>query len=248
MKRDLRQVFYSYEHGDESLPRLKDLVSETPDPERSRILAYLRTHCISTTTLSKIDEINPEKRTGSYSIYSDGVYCWDNRFTYYVDKYNIPIPQAFRQHILENFDSRMKRHMLLRLVDCVEILNNPYLGREYYVRINKDGNIRCWNNTDGKAGFFTRIDPEDAAYIIDPVMSELFCYDTDRYGEGCIDGYYWKLTFFRKGKPLVEKEGRTGEDAWRCRSFRDILEFIGRYIPQDLGLDELNRYDTAAET
>ena len=32
MKQKNRHVYYSYEHGDESLPYQQDLVSETPDP------------------------------------------------------------------------------------------------------------------------------------------------------------------------------------------------------------------------
>ena len=46
MKREIRQVNYSYKHGDESLPHLKDLVSETPDSEKSKIVAYLKTHLL----------------------------------------------------------------------------------------------------------------------------------------------------------------------------------------------------------
>ena len=44
MKR--KPVNYSYEHGDETLPHLKDLVSDIPDPMKEKILEYLRTHCI----------------------------------------------------------------------------------------------------------------------------------------------------------------------------------------------------------
>lgn len=44
MRREYIQVGYSYEHGDESLPHLKDPVSDTPDPMKSKIMGYLRTY------------------------------------------------------------------------------------------------------------------------------------------------------------------------------------------------------------
>lgn len=46
MKHEHIQVRYTFEHGDESLPHLKDLVSDIPDPMKWKIMGYLRTHCI----------------------------------------------------------------------------------------------------------------------------------------------------------------------------------------------------------
>ena len=43
MKREIKQVAYSFEYGDESLPHLKDLVTDTQDPEKSKIITYLKT-------------------------------------------------------------------------------------------------------------------------------------------------------------------------------------------------------------
>ena len=62
MKREIWQVNYSYEHGDETLPRLADLVSQTPDPEKRKIMAYLKTHCILTCPGVIYDEITPGKK------------------------------------------------------------------------------------------------------------------------------------------------------------------------------------------
>lgn len=40
MKRNNLKVAYLYEHGNKSLPPLRKLVSEKPDPEKSRIIDY----------------------------------------------------------------------------------------------------------------------------------------------------------------------------------------------------------------
>ncbi len=40
-----------------------------------------------------------------------------------------------------------------------------------------------------------RINKETAGHIINPVTSELFCYDSDNHGKALIDGYRWKMTF-----------------------------------------------------
>jgi hypothetical protein len=63
-----KQVRYSFEHGDETLPHLKDLVSEVEDPEKT------------------------------------GIYFWNDAFINYVDRYNIPVPEEFRNHILKKLE------------------------------------------------------------------------------------------------------------------------------------------------
>ena len=66
-----KQVLYSFEHGDETLPHLKDLVSEVQDPEKSRILSYLRLHCILACPGIIHDEINSDKVIGCGNIFSN---------------------------------------------------------------------------------------------------------------------------------------------------------------------------------
>ena len=247
MKHEHIQVKYLYEHGDESLPHLKDLVSDVPDPMKSKIMGYLRTHCILACPGIIKDEINPDKTIGCGNLYSDGTYFWNDAFFNYVDRYNIPVPEAFREHILNNYNQRMKRHTLLRLVDRVEIHNNPYLGYQYDVSIEKSGVIRYQNNTDCKDGAVLLIKADDAEYIIDPIMTELFCYDTDDHGRAIIDGYHWEIMFYRKEELIDKVEGWPNEDTWRYGRFKSIIEFAERYIPKDLGSGQMNYYKNLEE-
>ena len=139
-----------------------------------------------------------------------------------------------------NRSRRLKRHTLLRLVDRLEIENNPYLGYKFYVVIHRSGLIEYWNNTDHKDKIVTTIARDDAAYIIDPITTELFCYDSDEHGETIIDGYNWKLTFYKNDICIDTVEGRSKEDPWRYSEFKSVVEFAERFIPFDLGSQYMN--------
>lgn len=153
----------------------------------------------------------------------------------YVEKYNIPVPAEFREHILKNYDERIAKHKLLAEVDKVEIYNNPYLGYRYYVKICRNGQVFYRNNTDCKDDALIIIKPDDAAYIIDPIMTELFCYDSDNHGKMYIDSYHWKLSFYKDDDMVKTIEGETDEDPWRFNKIKEIIEFAERFIPKDLG-------------
>ena len=99
-KRNSKPVLYSYEHGDENLPRLKELVSDIPDPQKDLIIDYLKTNCVMVSPGRVEDEIEPGNRIGSGNTFSDGVYYWNDVFANYVEKYNIPVPNDFRKHIV----------------------------------------------------------------------------------------------------------------------------------------------------
>lgn len=235
MVRKNLKVAYSYEHGDESLPPLRKLVSEKQDPEKSRIIDYLWTHCVMTSPGIIKDEISPDKAIGYGNIFSDGTYYWNDVFINYVDRYNIPVPKEFREHILKNYFARKKRHMQLKVVNRIVIQNNPYFGYRFIVSINKNGLVTYQNNLDCNDVIAAHILAGNAGYIIDPIMSELFCYDSDEHGSPTIDGYHWKITFYRDSDIIDEKEGWEDEDSWRYGMFKRNIEFIERYIPHSLG-------------
>lgn len=242
MKRENRLIAYSFEHGDESLPHIRDLVSDIPDPEKNRIISYLKTHCVMACAGMIQDQINPEQVIGFGNVFSDGTYFWNDEFCNYVDKYNIPVPEEFRGHILQNYAARMKRHEQLELVDSVEIRNNPCFGYRYGVRIYRDGVIAYQNAEDCVDGAVMYSKPEDAQYIIHPMMEELFCYDADEHGTAGIDGYHWKIIFYEKDKVVEEMEGWPGENRWRYDEVRKIVEFAERFVGRELGAAEMDFY------
>lgn len=224
-----KSVAYSFEHGDETLPPLKALVSQRPDPEKNKILRYLRTHCVTACPGIIADEIDPENVIGSGHLFNDGVYYWNDVFANYVETYNIPVPEPFRSHLLANYEERMGKHDLLTQVDCAELFNAPDPAHAYRVRIYRNGIIKYQDEKPFS------IKPENARYMIDPIMADLFCYMDKPQGTPKATGCYWRLTFYRRNEAVKVVEGWPGETYKRFNRFKGLVKFIERYIPRELG-------------
>ena len=237
---ELIEVSYSYEHGDKSLPKLKDLVSDIEDTEKEKILKYLCTNCIYVCSGIIRDEIDPASTIGHGDGFSDGIYLWDDMFINYVKRYNIPVPSGFRNHILNNYENRMNKHKQLEEADSMEIINNPYLGYKYRVHIYKTGIVKYQNIENYKDGVVFRIDKKDAAYIIDPITTEFFCYDSENHGEPMIDGYHWEINYYKGDVLICKVEGRPGEDIWRYKKIKETIQLAERYVKKDLGYKYMN--------
>ena len=158
----MKHVNYSYECGDTTLPCLSELVSDIEDPHKSIILDYLKTNCVITCPGIVRDIISPDKNSGFGDHYTDYVYYWTDSLYYYVENYNIPLPDEFRNHILQNYESRRKRHRDCRLLDSIHVVNNPHLGFRYEIFINKSGAVKYFNNLDCPYGAFFVFNPSDA--------------------------------------------------------------------------------------
>ena len=231
----LTEVVYSQEYGDPTLPKLADMVSDTTDPHKDIILEYLSEHCIAGCPGIVYDVVNPDKTIGCGHIYSDDKYFWDDCFTNYVRKYNIPVPSEFRTHILENYKVRKIRHAKHRLLKSIRIANNPYLGCRYTICINQNGSVQYSNNLEDTSETVFMISPKDADYIVHPITESFFCYGEGPSGQPIVDGYHWEIEFYN-AKGLVHKiEGWPGEPEWRYEAFRNLVTFVERQTGKDLG-------------
>ena len=236
----LQTVKYSYENGDENLPPLKELAGNTPDEHKDIILEYLHENCICACAGIVQDILSPNKTIGCGNCFADDKYMWNDCFANYVERYNIPVPQAFRNYILDNYERRKQRHLELKTLDCVEISNNPYLGYQYEVRISENGLISYKNNINCPDDTVKMIDSHDADWLIHQVLSQLFCYDVGEHGRAVIDGYHWKIKFFRKEELIYQTEGMSGEPDWRYWNVKQNIEFIERCIQKDMGSSYMN--------
>lgn len=244
----LIKVAYSQEYGDPTLPKLADMVSDTPDPHKDIILDYLSEHCIAGCPGIVYDVINPDRVIGSGHLYSDDKYFWTDYFTNYVRKYNIPVPAEFRTHILENYTSRKLRHAKHRLLKSIRITNNPYLGYRYTIYINQNGSVQYSNNLEGTQETAFMIDQKDADYIIHPITESFFCYDKSPNGKPIVDGYHWEIEFYN-AKGLADKiEGWPGEPKWRYEAFRKLLAFVERETGKDLGSGYMIEFEKQRDT
>ena len=239
MKRDNIPVKYSKEYGDESLPPLKDLVSDTPDSHKGIILDYLREHCVLARPGIVRDILDTEHSIGCGHIYSDGKFLWTDCFANYVDRYNIPVPKEFRNYILEHYHERKRSHLELRLTDHI-VVRNYHLGCIYEIRVFKNGEIVYTNNRDGIIPDIFYLEKNDARYIIDPIMSELYCYDEDEHGHSMIDGYHWEIEFYSKKGLMKKIEGRPGESDWRKNEAKGIIKFIERMTQREMGSEYMD--------
>jgi PAS domain-containing protein len=235
MERSHIDVRFAYEYGDKSLPKIKELVCEKPDSQKKIIPEYLREHCVICWPGTERDIINPDEIIGYGNIYSDGLYYRTDVFINYVDKYNVPVPAEFRKRIMSNYESRRKRHMLLRMVNRLEIYNEAAYDKRYRVCIHRNGLIEYRDLFQSNDDILFRINKETAGHIINPAASELFCYDSDNHGKALIDGYHWKLTFMQNERIIDIIEGTNGEDNRRYNQIKSVIEFAKRFIPYDLG-------------
>ena len=80
----LTEVVYSQEYGDPTLPKLVEMVSDTPDPCKDLILDYLGQHYVAGCPGIEYDVINQKKVIGYGHIFCDDKYFWDDCFTNYV--------------------------------------------------------------------------------------------------------------------------------------------------------------------
>lgn len=232
---NLQTVNYSCECGNKNLPCLKELAGDRPDIHKEIILEYLKENCFCACGGIVQDIISPDKTIGYGHCFCDDRFIWDDCFIHYVERYNIPVPEEFRTYILDNYERRKCRHFQLKLIDCVKVRNNPYLGYQYEVSIKKSGLIHYKNNCDCLEGAMKMIKSQDGDWIIHEIMKQLFCYDVKERGKRKIDGYFWEVCFFRDGTCCYQTEGMSGEPDWRYEHMKQNIEFIERCIQKDMG-------------
>ena len=238
-KPNLIRIGFSTDYRDKSLSSLKAKAADITDEDKNIILDYLGTNLIRACPGMVYDIFDENCIIGRGDQYTDGKHIWPDYLSADIRKYNIPIPEEFREYILKHHKDRKKRHLLFKCTDHVKIKNEPRIDRRYEVQIFRNGNVIYKNHLNYPGFMCISIPTEDAAFIINPVMEQLFCCDEDNHGSPMIDGYHWEIEFYTK-KGLSQKiEGWPGENEWRRQEFRMILKFAEQYIHQCLGTEFL---------
>ena len=68
---------------------------------KSKILLYLRNgEVIAAAAGRAVDILTGEKIQEEWLLFTDGVYQWDTSLIYHFNKYDIPLPQDFINHVL----------------------------------------------------------------------------------------------------------------------------------------------------
>ena len=85
---------------DKNYPSIMDLINK-PITEKKKVLEYMKKGEIIAVAPAIIkDVINPEIRLPELFLMSDGKYEWRSDVIYYVEKYDMALPDEFVQHVL----------------------------------------------------------------------------------------------------------------------------------------------------
>ena len=234
-----KKVYYAFEDGDPSLPHVKDLISETPDSDKAVILDYLTTNFIIGCPGIIHDVITPGKTIGSGSLYADDLYFWNDALIGYFERYNLKLPEAFRQHILSKYKARKDLHLRHRLLRKIRFENNPCHGKNYETEIDKHGTVMYRNTIDCKDSVILELRRDDADWIVHELTTQIYCYDEGDHGKPNTDGHHWRIDFFNAKGLCDTREGWQGEADCRYRRIARLAKTIEHYIGHDLGSNEM---------
>ena len=85
------------------LPSIKEHIQREPHKSKAALLKHLRSGQVHMVTASRIVDILSGEKTNIELVFmNDGKYSWTSKIPYYVDKYNLQLPDDFVEHVLKN--------------------------------------------------------------------------------------------------------------------------------------------------
>lgn len=82
-------------------PSMKDHFENDQYYGKAEILEYLLNGRIHMVTASHITDVFTGETIGKELVYmDDGEFSWSSKIPYYVDKYNLRLPEEFENHVL----------------------------------------------------------------------------------------------------------------------------------------------------
>ena len=83
-------------------PSLREHTQNVPYKSKDAVLKHLRNGNVHMVTASKVvDAFSGEATNLELVFMNDGKYSWSSKVAYYVDKYNLKLPEDFERHILD---------------------------------------------------------------------------------------------------------------------------------------------------
>ena len=99
-------IFISYKEfcENDNDPSIHDYLGKTPYSNQDKILHFLRNGKIELARLSRVRDIFTGERIPYEAlVMSDGDYFWSNTLAWYVEKYNLRMPEEFEAYILSKY-------------------------------------------------------------------------------------------------------------------------------------------------
>lgn len=85
---------------DSKYPSIKDLINK-PIEEKEKVIKYMKKcKVIAVAPAIVRDILNPNNKIAELCLMSDGEYEWRSDIIYYVEKYDMGLPEEFIQHVL----------------------------------------------------------------------------------------------------------------------------------------------------
>lgn len=82
-------------------PSIKTLIHK-PINEKEKVIQYMKRSAIIAAAPAIVrDVLNPEIKIPELLLMSDGKYQWRSDIIYYVEKYDLELPEEFINHVLE---------------------------------------------------------------------------------------------------------------------------------------------------
>lgn len=99
----MRYIGYDELEKGQNFPKMKDSLENKAYPQKVDIIRFLQSGHIEFAQLSRSKDVfSGEIIPFEVLVMSDGNYYWSNELVWYVDKYNLRLPEDFEQHILRN--------------------------------------------------------------------------------------------------------------------------------------------------
>lgn len=91
-------------YKDNKYPSINDLINK-PIREKEKIIAYMRNCKIEAVSPAIVtDLIDKKSKIPELYTMTDGKYAWRSDVIYYVEKYDMELPEEFIQHVLKQIN------------------------------------------------------------------------------------------------------------------------------------------------
>ena len=98
-------IYKEFYNGEYELPSIRDAIYQDTVSNKRTLVSYLKKGkpFAAAPAINK-DVLSGERIPGELLMLTDGVYEWRSDLVYYIEKYNLKLPDDFIKHVLDQQD------------------------------------------------------------------------------------------------------------------------------------------------